>query len=135
MSSSGGPAPRARAALVTALLLLIRRSAAEAEDRVRGELLDELLTSPGRDPEGLRERARRLGADLDASSAVVVVRVEERCRARASAAATHLAATRGGLAGLHAGRVVLCLPDLAPDEAAATVRRDLVRAGAGPVTV
>jgi hypothetical protein len=124
-----------RAALVTALLLLIRRSAAEAEDRVRGELLDELLTSPGRDPDGLRERARRLGADLDASCSVVVVRVEDRCRARAAAAATHLAATRGGLAGVHAGRVVLCLPDVAPADAAATVRRDLTGAGAGPVTV
>ncbi len=122
-----------RAALVTALLLLIRRSAAEAEGRVRGELLDELLTSPGRDSDALRERARRLGADLDASSAVVVVRVEDRCRTRASAAAGHLAATRGGLAGVHAGRVVLILPELAPAEAAATVRRGLT--GAGQVTV
>ncbi|TDC83857.1 GAF domain-containing protein, partial [Actinomadura sp. 7K507] len=32
-----------RAALVTALLMLLRRSAAEAEARVRGELLDDLL--------------------------------------------------------------------------------------------
>ncbi|SDX91855.1 transcriptional regulator, CdaR family [Modestobacter sp. DSM 44400] len=124
-----------RAALVTALLLLFRRSAAAAEDRVRGELLDELFTSPGRDPEGLRERARRVGADLDARCAVVVVRVEERSQARACAAATHLAATRGGLAGVHAGRVVLCLPDVPPADAAATVRRDLTGAGAGPVTV
>src|SRR4051795_10855998 len=61
-----------RAALVTALLLLIRRSAGEAEHRVRGELLGELLTTPFRDPEGLRERARRLGADLDRPHAVVV---------------------------------------------------------------
>ena len=70
-----------RAALVTALLLLIRRTASEAENRVRGELLEELLTPTLRDPEGLRERARRLGADLDTPSAVVVARVEERSRA------------------------------------------------------
>ena len=124
-----------RAALVTALLLLIRRTAGEAENRVRGELLEELLGSTVRDPDGVRERARRLGADLDRPHAVVVVRVEERCRARALAAAAHLAATRGGLAGTHDGCVVLCLPDLAPGVAASTVHRELGNAGVGPVTV
>jgi hypothetical protein len=123
-----------RAALVTALLLLIRRTASEAENRVRGELLDELLTATVRDPEGLRERARRLGADLDRPHAVVSARVEERSRARALAAATHLAATRGGLAGMHDGSVVVCLPGLDPAGAAATVCRELTAAGAGPVT-
>jgi hypothetical protein len=124
-----------RAALVTALLLLIRRTAGEAENRVRGELVEELLGTTVRDPDGLRERARRLGTDLDRPLAVVVVRVEDRCRARALAGATHLAATRGGLAGEHDGCVVLCLPDLAPGAAAASVRRELDGAGAGPVTV
>jgi hypothetical protein len=123
-----------RAALVTALLLLIRRTAGEAESRVRGELLGELLTASDRDPDQLRERARRLGADLDRPLAVVVARVEERYRPRALAAATHLAATRGGLAGIHDSCVVLCLPDLAPGEAAAKVCRELTQAGAGPVT-
>ena len=124
-----------RAALVTALLLLIRRTAGEAENRVRGELLEELLTSSARDPDGLRERARRLGADLDRPLAVAVARVEERSRPRALAAATHLAATRGGLAGQHGGCVVVCLPDVAADVAAATVHRELSQAGTGPVTV
>ncbi len=123
-----------RAALVTALLLLIRRTASEAENRVRGDLLEELLGATVRDPDGVRERARRLGADLDRPHAVVVARVEERCRARALAAATHLAATRGGLAGTRDGCVVLCLPDLAPGDAASTVCRELGNAGVGPVT-
>jgi hypothetical protein len=123
-----------RAALVTALLLLIRRTAVEAGSRVRGELLEELLTSPGRDPDGLRERARRLGADLDRPQAVVTARVEERFRSRALAAATHLAAVRGGLAGAHGGAVVVCLPDLDAGAAAATVCRELTGAGAGTVT-
>jgi hypothetical protein len=123
-----------RAALVTALLLLIRRTAGEAENRVRGELLEELLGRTVRDPEGVRERARRLGADLDQPLAVVVARVDERATSRALAGATHLAATRGGLAALHDGAVVLCLPDLAPAVAAATVRRELGIAGADPVT-
>jgi hypothetical protein len=124
-----------RAALVTALLLLIRRTAGEAENRVRGELLEELLGSRVRDPEGVRERARRLGADLDQPLAVVVARVDERAVSRALAGATHLAATRGGLAALHDGSVVLCLPDLAPADAASTVRRELGIAGVDPVTV
>jgi GAF domain-containing protein len=123
-----------RAALVTALLLLIRRTASEAEGRVRGELLDELLTVPLRDPDGLRERARRLGADLDRPLSVVVVRVEERGRGRALAAAAHLATTRAGLAGQRDGRVVLCLPDLAAGDAAALVCRELTAAVGRPVT-
>ncbi|CCG05503.1 Transcriptional regulator, CdaR family [Blastococcus saxobsidens DD2] len=124
-----------RAALVTALLLLTRRTAGEAENRVRGELLEELLSTALRDSDGLRERARRLGTDLDRAHAVVVARVEARCRPRALAAATHLAATRSGLAGVYDGCVVLCLPDLAPGAAAAMVRRELAAAGSGVVTV
>ena len=124
-----------RAALVTALLLLIRRTAGEAENRVRGELLEELLTSSGRDPDGLRERARRLGADLDRPHAVLVARTDDRCRTRVLAAATHLAATRGGLAGTHDGEVVLCLPDVEPAVAAASVCRELTAAVGGAVTV
>ncbi|MBW8765902.1 MAG: helix-turn-helix domain-containing protein [Geodermatophilales bacterium] len=124
-----------RAALVTALLLLIRRTAGEAENRVRGELLEELLTSSGRDPEGLRERARRLGADLDRPQAVLVARTEERGRPRALAAATHLAATRGGLAAAHEGCIVVCLPEVEAGPGAALVCRELTAAGAGTVTV
>ncbi|CCH90602.1 Transcriptional regulator, CdaR family [Modestobacter italicus] len=129
-----------RAALVTALLLLIRRSAGEAEHRVRGELLGELLSTPDRDPDGLRERARRLGADLDRPHAVVVAQVGEvgegtsnEVGTRAAAAAGHLAAVRGGLAGVHEGRLVVCLPDVAPGVAAEAVRAEL-RSSAGAVT-
>ncbi|WP_243274513.1 GAF domain-containing protein, partial [Streptomyces albus] len=54
-----------RAAMVTSLLQLARRSASEAEQRVRGELLDDLLDAAHRDPHLLRDRAARVGADLD----------------------------------------------------------------------
>ena len=123
-----------RAALVTALLMLIRRTAGEAESRVRGELLEELLGAPDRDPDGLRERARRLGADLDRGHAVVVARPAERTRGRALAAAAHLAATRGGLAAHHDGAVVVCLPDAEASGAAADVRRELATATGVAVT-
>ena len=130
-----------RAALVTALLLLIRRTAGEAESRVRGELLEDLLSLPVRDEDALRERARRMGADLDHPQTVVVARVAEGTRDRAVAQAGKLAAERRGLAGLHDGLVVLCLPDIAPGVAADLVSRELAvtgrpvtAGGGGPVT-
>jgi sugar diacid utilization regulator len=99
-----------RAAMVTALLLLARRSGAEAANRVRGELVDDLLRRPDVDPVGLAERARRLGADLDAAFGVFVADVGGADRQRAALAANHLATTRTGLAGSFEGRLVLLLP-------------------------
>jgi sugar diacid utilization regulator len=130
-----------RAALVTALLLLIRRTAGEAESRVRGELLEDLLSLPVRDEDALRERARRMGADLDHPQTVVVARVAEGTRDRAVAQAGKLAAERRGLAALHDGLVVLCLPAIEPGVAAELVSRELAvtgrpvtAGGGGPVT-
>lgn len=111
-----------RAAMVTSLVLLARRSAAEAEQRVRGELLDDLLDAHDRDPRLLRERASRLHADLDATHVVLAARLdgaaadaeqEADARRRLWSAASHLAATRHGLAAARDGGTVLLLP-LAP---------------------
>ena len=99
-----------RAAQVTALLLLLRRARAEAENRLRGELLTDLLDAPGRDPDRLRERALRLPLDLDAEHAVVVASADSVGRHRLASAAAALAAERHGLAGEHRGVVVLLLP-------------------------
>ncbi|MFD1545462.1 helix-turn-helix domain-containing protein [Nonomuraea guangzhouensis] len=96
-----------RAALVCALLLLFRRSVAEAEGRVRGELLDDLISRPG--SPGLADRARRLGVDLTAPHVMVVVRHEGQ-RERAAFWASSQAALRHGLAAGRAGEVVLLLP-------------------------
>jgi hypothetical protein len=120
-----------RAALVTALQLLFRRSVAAAEERLRGELLDDVLL--GRDPQGLRERARLAGADLDASHAVVVTEVAGD-RSRAVQAAAFLAGGRGGLSTLQEGQLVLILPGLQPHEAARTVSVELGRVAGRPVT-
>ncbi|MFH0241322.1 helix-turn-helix domain-containing protein [Streptomyces sp. HK10] len=108
-----------RAAMVTSLLLLARRSAGEAEQRVRGELLDDLLDAADRDPRLLRERAARLGADLDVPHVVLAARLdadggtgqrETTDRQRLWSAASHLAATRRGLAAAREGGTVLLLP-------------------------
>ncbi|MFI5685307.1 helix-turn-helix domain-containing protein [Streptomyces sp. NPDC051636] len=124
-----------RAAMVTSLLLLARRSAAEAEQRVRGELLDDLLDARDRDPRLLRERASRLHADLDATQVVLAARPdgpaagadqEADARRRLWAAASHLAATRQGLAAARDGGTVLLLP-LAPGETATDLARRTAR--------
>ncbi|MFG2788335.1 helix-turn-helix domain-containing protein [Streptomyces sp. NPDC048419] len=121
-----------RAAMVTSLLLLARRSAAEAEQRVRGELLDDLLDARDRDPRLLRERAARLHADLDATHVVLAARLdatapdadqEAEARRRLWSAASHLAATRHGLAAARDGGTVLVLPLVDGDTATDLARR------------
>lgn len=136
-----------RAAMVTSLLLLARRSAAEAEQRVRGELLDDLLDARDRDPRLLRDRASRLHADLDATHVVLAARLdgpsadadqEADARRRLWAAASHLAATRQGLAAARDGGTVLLLPLTPGDTATDLARRTAHQLGTAvhePVTV
>ncbi|WP_418955615.1 helix-turn-helix domain-containing protein [Streptomyces tritici] len=141
-----------RAALVTSLLLLARRSAGEAEQRVRGELLDDLIDAPDRDRRLLRERAARLRTDVDAPHVVLAARIdragtatepagggrESADRQRLWSAASHLAATRHGLASARDGGTVLLLP-LGPGDTAADLARQTARHLGGalrePVTV
>jgi hypothetical protein len=125
-----------RASLVTALLMLSVRSAHEAENRVRGELLDDLLRNPHQDPDGLHDRARRVDVDLGLPHAVFVVGLDGADRARTASAVEHVAARSGGLSGSFEGRIVLLLPESADVGAAA--RRLAEELGAGvshPVTV
>ncbi len=99
-----------RAAMVTALLLLLRRSVTEAEHRVRGELLSDLLAAPQHDSDSLRGRALRLGADLSQPHILIVAHADEASRSRLRPAVAHLAATRHGLAAEQDGVAVLLLP-------------------------
>jgi len=126
-----------RASVVTALLLLLRRSVAETENRVRGELLADLLTAPGRDPAGLTARGRRLGVDLGRRHLVLVAETLPEDRARlAGAASRYLFGTRG-ISAEHGEAVVLLLPDdgTAPGRAAAEAADRLARLAGTPVTV
>ena len=124
-----------RAATVTALLLLLRRSVAEAEQQVRGDLLTDLLSTPHRDPESLRDRALRLGADLDKPHVVVAVRAEPALQARLRPAAAHVAATRRGLAASFEGNTVLLLPGDDPPVVLREVAAALEAMAGRPVTV
>jgi hypothetical protein len=123
-----------RAALVTALLLLLRRSVAQTENRVKGELLDDLLDEPLRDVASLGERARRVGADLEGRHTVVVARSPAGDRSRLAAAASFLAGQLRGLATEREGAVVLLVPMEDPKEAARRVCADLTAALSAPVT-
>ncbi|MEU4573819.1 GAF domain-containing protein [Nonomuraea sp. NPDC023979] len=120
-----------RAALVCALLLLFRRSVAEAEGRVRGELLDDLISRPG--SPGLADRARRLGIDLTAPHVVVVARHDGQ-RERAAFWASSQAAQRHGLAAARPGEVVLLLPGRDPGALAQRTAGDLSASLGTPAT-
>ncbi len=130
-----------RAALVTALVLLHERSVVETEQRVRGELLGDLLSGGHADDERLRARARFLDLDIDNPRIVVVATVPSD-RPTAMAVASALARDLGGIAGEHRGRLVLLVADGGAEEAAVEVCRrlgahveDVVTAAAsGPVT-
>ncbi|MCO1580631.1 GAF domain-containing protein [Crossiella sp. SN42] len=116
-----------RAGVVTALVLLLRRSVAEAENRVRGELLTDLLAGTA-DPDALLARAARLGVDLGRRQVVLVA---ESARERVGVAAARVARAAQGLA---AGAVLL-IPGEDPGAVARTVAAELGAAVGGPVTV
>ena len=130
-----------RAALVTALLMLSLRSGIEAENRVRGELVDDLLRAGrpgGQDPETLTERAR-LGTDLAQPLAVYVVELDGADRRRGVSAVDHIASLRRGLGGAFEGRLALVLPPAddgaGPDVVARQLAEELGATLAHPVTV
>lgn len=122
-----------RGALVTALVRLLHRSVADTEARIRGDLLEDVLATTNQDLESLRERARRLGANLDIAHAVVAAHYDGD-GTKAGQAASFLASSHGGLAVRRDERIVLALPRLAPAEAAELVTTELGRTLSGPVT-
>jgi GAF domain-containing protein len=100
-----------RGALVTALVLLFGRIEAEAESRVRGELLSDLVSGRDLDSDRLRQRARQQGAELDTELAIAVAEpsaeVHDQPLARIASA---LARELHGLGGVHEGQVLVLAP-------------------------
>ncbi|MER5610821.1 GAF domain-containing protein [Streptomyces sp. NPDC002215] len=128
-----------RASVVTGLLLLLRRTVAETENRIRGELVSDLLTDADRDPAGLTERGRRLGIDLDRPHLLLVA--EGGARERLAPAAMRYLFGGGihGVSAEHAGAVVLLVAagDSGPaaGDAARAAAAQLGRLAQTPVTV
>ncbi|MFE4449830.1 helix-turn-helix domain-containing protein [Streptomyces sp. NPDC056796] len=107
-----------RAAVVTGLLLLLRRTVAETENRVRGELISDLLGDPERDPAGLAERGRRLGVDLDGPHLLLVAEAAAGERLGGAAMRYLFGGDIHGVSAEHAGAVVLLI---ATDDATTSV--------------
>ncbi|WP_436492650.1 helix-turn-helix domain-containing protein [Actinokineospora sp. HUAS TT18] len=120
-----------RAGVVTALLLMLRRSVAQAEDEVRGELLTDLLTAPDRNPGALLARGHRLGVDLAEPYSVLVATADDVPRRRLAMAATRY----GPLVGVHADQVVVLARDADAGKLAARVATELGSTVDTPVTV
>ncbi|WP_199571820.1 helix-turn-helix domain-containing protein [Streptomyces murinus] len=126
-----------RSSVVTSLLLLLRRSVAETENRVRGDLITDLLTAPDRDPAGLVARGRRLGIDLDRPHFLLVARAGDAARERLADAAVQYLFGCGGVSAVHEGAAVLLLPcdGTDPGAAARAAAAQLGRLAGVPVTV
>jgi sugar diacid utilization regulator len=73
------------ATVVTALELLRARTAAEVEQRLRGSLVADLLSTDGADMDALLDRARRLGWDLSGEQVLMSVRCVDTRDARGAA--------------------------------------------------
>jgi sugar diacid utilization regulator/GAF domain-containing protein len=67
-----------RASVVLALRMLSARVAAEVEQRLRGDLLDDLLSDNSKTVEAAIRRSVHLGFDLDGSQVVFVVEIRDR---------------------------------------------------------
>ncbi|MFF9347390.1 helix-turn-helix domain-containing protein [Streptomyces sp. NPDC014734] len=98
-----------RASVVTGLLLLLRRTVAETENRVRGELITDLLTDSDRDPAGLVERGRRLGIDLDRPHLLLLADGGARGRLAPAAMRYLFGGDLRGVSAEHHGSVVLLI--------------------------
>ena len=96
-------------ATTVAVLLASERSVAEAELRTRGEFVHALLSS-GADEASLLRRARAIGIDLHAVTAVAVVDAEPVGATAAAVFAARLAGELRGWSAAHAGQVVVLLP-------------------------
>ena len=126
-----------RAGVVTALLLLLRRSVAEAENRVRGELITDLLATPQRDPAQLVDRGRRLGIDLHRPHLLLVAQAPAEARDKLAEAAGRYLFGSTGISAEQGGTAVLLLPHdgTAPGEVGRDAAAQLSRLLGAPVTV
>lgn len=128
-----------RASVVTGLLLLLRRTVAETENRVRGELITDLLTDGDRDPAGLVERGRRLGVDLDRPHLLLLADGGARGRLAPAAVRYLFGGDSHGVSAEHHGQVVLLIGADGPGtDAGAAARAASAQLGQlvqAPVTV
>ena len=118
-----------RAAQITALLTLKRDAMIEAEQRVRGDLLADLLSDDPDRRADVAARARARGVHLDELRSVVVVSVPAELRRETIRALRRT----GGAVGEHADRAVVLTSERDPAAASSSVHATASRAVRAPV--
>ncbi len=121
-----------RAAQITALLLLKQDAVVEAEQRLRGDLLADLLSGDPARAQPAVARAVARGVHVERVRSVVVMAVETDHR-RAAVRSAGRAVGPGGLVGEHANRIVALTPEEDPALAARSVHAAAARAVGGGV--
>lgn len=124
-----------RAAQIMGLLVLKETAVAEAEERVRGELLTELLVSAPPVGPAQRARAQARGIDISGLDALIVAESATRTSPEISRRLHALSSEWGGLAGEHLGRATLLLSATDLAGVARTVHARLRRDFGAPVRV
>ncbi len=128
-----------RAGVVTALVLLFERQAADARQSARNRVLSELVAARGPREDRI-QLARSAGVEPDGPSCLLVLRGDAGASTRALALSTTAATGEGGLVGVHDGDVVALVPGADPDELARRVaarvgrRGEVTVAGVGPLS-
>ncbi|WP_164992586.1 helix-turn-helix domain-containing protein [Streptomyces sp. L2] len=115
-------------------LLLAQRAAAEAENGVAGDLLEDLLAAPPENTEHLCARAQRLGRDLASPHVLVAVHVVKEKSERSWPWAAAYAHRNRGLTTQRHGWLIIMLPGQDPQAVADRVVVELRRAIGHPVT-
>jgi sugar diacid utilization regulator len=124
-----------RAAQIMGLLILKETAVADAEERLSGELLTELLVSAPPVSPTLRARAQARGIDISALDVLLVAESANRSVAEVSRRLHMLSHEWGGLAGEHLGRATMLIRAADPADAAETVQARLRRELGTPVRV
>lgn len=120
-----------RVSAVIALILLGHRALDEADNRVRGELLAEILTPGTHDPDVIGRRATLLGVDVESALvSVVVVPPDGRATRALQTECSALARSEGGLVTTYGDRVVMVLPGVNSGDTAHTLAHKLSAHGA-----
>ncbi|MEV6632677.1 GAF domain-containing protein [Actinoplanes sp. NPDC051470] len=122
-----------RSAQIMGLLILKETAVAEAEERVSGELLTELLVSAPPVGPAQRARAHARGVDVDSLNVIVVVQAETKLASEVSRRLHAMSREWNGLAGEHLGRATLLAAADDPAGLAATVHGRLRRELGSPV--
>ncbi|WP_244173549.1 GAF domain-containing protein [Streptomyces recifensis] len=126
-----------RSAQITGLLALLRDARVEAEERVRGELLMELLSHPPLKPvhPALRDRALARGVDVDRLDVLVTADSQDRSTADVVRELHAFSGEFSGPAGEYLGRATILLRADDPEAAIRTLHQRLRRRLGTPVLV